>query len=215
MDSKHTDRSLRSRSKRLIPPALALLAWVSVLSWWTSGFSAFTTYSHTLKAAGPLPRAVPSFRVRDQFGDLHDTAEFSGRYLLLQFVYLSCSDVCPLAMADFHRIHAALRGRVPGELVMLTVSIDPTWDTTERLFDTWRLDGRPAGWYMAALASPLDDAVQADLRRLGVWVSRRGPKDFNHSAWSFLIDPEGCVVEVLDTPGRSGRMIAAIDKRLP
>jgi protein SCO1/2 len=187
-----------------------LLAWLVVLSWWTSGFTAFTTYSHTLREAGALPRAAPSFRIRDQFGVLRDTSEFRGRYVLLQFSYLSCGDVCPLAMADFHRLYSALRERTPAELVLLTVSFDPARDTTERLFDVWRHHGRPAGWTMASLASPLDEAIQADLRRLGAWVSRRDDSDFNHTAQAFLLDPEGQVVRVLDRPVKSEAMLAML-----
>jgi protein SCO1/2 len=194
---------------------LVLLAWLGVLSWWTAGFSAFTTYSHTLQAAGTLPRPAPAFHIRDQFGVLRDTTEFRGRYVLLQFAYLSCGDVCPLTMADFHRVQAGLRERMPDELVLLTVSFDPARDTTQRLFDTWRRHGRPAGWVMAALASPLDDDSQADLRRLGVWVSRRDDFDFNHAALAFLVDPEGRLVRVLQEPGESDRMVAALEERLP
>lgn len=199
---------------KLIPPLLVLLAWLGVLSSWTAGFSAFTTYSHTLQAAGALPRAAPAFHIRDQFGVLHDTTDFRGRYVLLQFSYLSCGDVCPLTMADFHRVQTALRAHLPDELVLLTVSFDPARDTTQRLFDTWRHHGRPAGWVMAALASPLDDDSQADLRRLGVWVARRDESDFNHAALAFLLDPQGQVVRVLQEPGESDHMVAAVEERL-
>jgi protein SCO1 len=215
MDGKDTGGALRPLSARLVPPLLVLLAWVGLLFWWTAGFSAFTTYSHTLQAAGPLPRPAPSFRIRDQFGVSRDTADFQGRYVLLQFAYLNCGGVCPLAMADFRRIQAALRERMPAELVLLTVSFDPARDTPARLFDAWRRFGRPAGWLMAALASPLDDGIQADLRRLGVWVSRRDATDFNHSAQAFLLDPEGRVVAVLAMPGNSDRMVAELREWLP
>jgi cytochrome oxidase Cu insertion factor (SCO1/SenC/PrrC family) len=100
------------------------------------------------------------------------------------------------------------------ELLLLTVSFDPVRDTTERLFDTWNHHGRPTGWYLAALASPLDDRIRADLRRLGVWVSPRDDNLFNHSGQAFLLDPEGRVVEVFEGPGNSGRMVAALGERL-
>jgi len=207
-------RKLKPLAARLIPPLVVLGVWVSVLSWWTSGFSAFTTYSHTLLAAGPLPRPAPSFRIRDQFGVVHDTADFNGRHILLQFSYLSCGDVCPISMADFHRTHLALENRMPDELVLLTVSFDPARDTTERLLSSWSLHGRPTGWYLVALASPLDDEIQADLQRLGFLVSRRDDKLFNHSAQAFLLDPEGQVVRVFDGPDNSSQMVAAVEERL-
>jgi len=186
---------MNARVRRIIPPLLIVVAWAGMLSWWTSGFSAFTTFSHTLKAAGPLPRPAPVFHIRDQFGAVHDTDDFGGSYVLLQFSYLSCGDVCPLSMADFQRVQAALQRSMPGELLLLSISFDPDRDTTQRLFDTWRYHGRPTGWYMAALDSPLDDNIQADLQRLGVWVSRRDDSLFNHSAQTFLVSPDGQVVQ--------------------
>ncbi len=215
MVSRDTGRKLEPLASKLVPPLLVLAVWLGVLSWWTSGFSAFTTYSHTLRAAGPLPRPAPSFRIRDQFGVLRDTSDLSGRHVLLQFSYLSCGDVCPLSMADFHETHMALESRMPDELVLLTVSFDPARDTTERLASTWGRHGRPAGWHLVALAEPLDDRIQADLRNLGVYVSRQDDSIFNHSAQAFLLDPEGRVVRVFEGPGNSDRMVAAVKETLP
>ncbi|HJP38758.1 MAG: SCO family protein [Gammaproteobacteria bacterium] len=214
MVGKDPDGQLKSLPTRVVPPLLILVVWLGVLSWWTAGFSAFTTFSYTLQAAGPLPRAAPSFNIRDQFGVVRENSAFSGRHVLLQFSYLSCGDVCPLSMADYHRMHAALSSRMPDELLLLTVSVDPVRDTTQRLFTTWSHHGRPSGWYMAALASPLDDRIRADLRRLGVWVSSRDDNQFNHSAQAFLLDPEGQVVQVFEGPGNSDRIVAALRERL-
>lgn len=201
-------------NKRFIAPLLTLALWLGVLSWWTSGFAAFTTYSHTLEAAGPLPRAAPRFEIRDHFGVVHDTGDFRGRYVLLQFTYLSCGDVCPLAMADFYRIHEALDERIAADLLLLTVSFDPRRDSTERLFASWQHFGRPAGWTFAALTAPLDEQSQAELRRLGVWVSRRDGDLYNHSAQAFLIDTQGQVVQVFTGPGSSGAVVEALRERL-
>ena len=138
MVGKDTGTKLKLLATRFVPPLLVVAVWVGLLSWWTSGFSAFTTYSHTLRAAGSLPRPAPSFRIQDQFGVSRDTADFGGKHVLLQFSYLSCGDVCPLSMADFHRTHMALANGMPAELVLLTVSFDPVRDTTERLFNMWK-----------------------------------------------------------------------------
>ena len=205
---------LRRSATGLVPPLLALALWLGVLSWWTSGFSAFTTFSHTLLAAGPLPRTAPSFSIRDQFGVEHETAAFAGKHVLLQFAYFSCTDVCPLLMADYHLLHRELGSRMPEEFLLLTVSFDPARDTTERLYNTWHHHGQPAGWYVAALTTPLDDISRAELQSLGVWVSGRDDSKFNHSAQSFLLDPAGQVVEVFDSPGSSSQMVAALEERL-
>ena len=204
---------MRPLAKGSILPLLVLAAWLGVLAWWTSGFTAFTTFSNTLRAAGPLPRPAPVFEIRDQFGSVHETSEFHGRYVLLQFSYLHCGDVCPITMAETYRVHDALARSIPGELVLLTISFDPQRDTTERLLETWRHYGRPAGWTMAALAAPLDDESQADLRRLGVFVSRRDDGLFSHSGQAFLLDPHGQVVQVFEGPGNVAAIIGALEAK--
>ena len=192
-----------------------LVAWLGLLLWWTAGFSAFTTFSYTLQTAGELPRSAPSFRIRDYLGVVHDTREFSGRYVLLQFAYLNCVDVCPLTMMTFQRAREELAGNIPpGSLVLLTVSIDPEHDVPERLHSMWELHGRHDDWIMAALTAPLDETTRAKLRRLGVWVSRRGDRDFNHSATAFLIDPDGRVVQTFDGVDSNREIVAAIEDRL-
>lgn len=200
--------------KSLVQPLLMLAAWLGLLAWWTSGFLAFTTFSHTLNAAGPLPRPAPVFEIRDQFGAVLDTSGFRGRYVLLQFVYLNCADVCPLTLADFYRIHKSLADGAPENVMLLTVSFDPLRDTTERMFDTWRHFGEPASWTLATLTGPLDDRSRADLRRLGVFVSRRDDGLFSHSGQAFLIDPQGRVVQVFAAPGNVATVITALEARL-
>jgi protein SCO1 len=212
---KDPGRDVSLRVGSYTPPLLMLAAWLGVLFWWTAGFSAFTTFSYTLGAAGELPRAAPSFRIRDHLGIVHNTRDFAGRYVLLQFSYLNCSDVCPLTMATFQQTREALEGKIPSDsLLLLTVSVDPEHDGTERLHSMWKLHGRHNDWIMAVLAVPLDDAIRANLRRLGVWVSRRGDSDFNHSASAFLIDPDGRVVQVFNGVGSSREIVAAIEDRL-
>ena len=118
-------------------------------------------------------------------------------------------------MATFQFTREALAGNVPEEsLLLLTVSVDPEHDGTERLHTMWKLHGHHDDWIMAALVAPLDDATRAKLRRLGVWVSRRGDSDFNHTASAFLIDPDGNVVQVFDGVGSSREIVAAIEGRI-
>ena len=214
MVCKNTRWVVKALTRSIVPPLAMLAMWFGLLFWWTSGFSAFTTFSSALQAAGPLPRTSPAFEVRDQFGVTHNTREFGGKYVMLQFSYLSCGDVCPLVMGDFHRIHHALANRMPDELLLLTVSFDPLRDSTERLDSMWNHHGQPEGWYLMALTSALDDRIQADLRSLGVWIERRDDGTFNHSAQAFLLDPQGQVVQVFEGPAYAGKVIAAIEERL-
>jgi cytochrome oxidase Cu insertion factor (SCO1/SenC/PrrC family) len=214
MVRKNFANKLNTASLIPLAPLVILAGWLAVLHAWTLGFSAFTTYSHTLRKAGPLPRPAPVLRIRDQFGVVRDSDDFRGRHVLLQFSYLSCGDVCPRAVVDFQSVHHALAEHMPKALVLLTVSFDPGRDKVERLQQLWQHHGRPEGWFIAALSTPLDENSQADLRRLGLWVERRDNGVFNHAALSFIIDPQGRVVQVFQGDNNSEQVIAALKERL-
>ena len=193
---------MKAPARRAIAPLLAIAAWLGLLAWWTSGFQAFTTDSHALAAAGPLPRAAPVFRITDQSGRTYDTAQLRGRWVLLNFVYLNCTKVCPLSLAKFAELHRDLAGVVPARLTLLSISFDPERDTVPSMHQLWEAHGKPEGWIMAHLTAPLGPQTQAQMRRIGVWVRPQPDGEYGHSASAFLLDPTGTVVRIfrLETP---------------
>src|SRR5262249_41215018 len=54
------------------------------------------------------------------------------RPVLLQFIFTSCSTVCPLLTATFSQAQAEL-DRMPGDYRMISISIDPEFDTPQHL----------------------------------------------------------------------------------
>jgi protein SCO1/2 len=71
---------------------------------------------------------VPSFRLRDQDGDVVSAGSLRGRPVVYAFVYSTCRDTCP---AQVQTIRGALDdlGR---DLPVMGVSVDPANDTPER-----------------------------------------------------------------------------------
>ena len=68
-----------------------------------------------------------------------------GRVVAMNFVFTSCTTVCPTMGATFARVQKML-GERGSEVALISVSIDPATDTPERLA-AWskRLGARP-GW---------------------------------------------------------------------
>lgn len=54
------------------------------------------------------------------------------RPVLLQFIFTSCSTVCPVLTATFSQAQAEL-DRMPGDYRMISISIDPEFDTPQHL----------------------------------------------------------------------------------
>ncbi len=142
-------------------------------------------------------------------------ADLRGKLVLIFFGYTWCPDVCPTNLA---LIGKALDGLSPGELEavrVLFVSVDPERDSLERLRDYGRyfhprilgVTGSPeelarvARQYGAAYRTAPPEASGA------YWV--------DHSALTYLVGPDGRLVETLNHAAAPAQILAAIRRRLP
>ena len=56
-----------------------------------------------------------------------------GRIVVMDFVYTTCTTVCPVLSATFRQVQNKLGDRLGGEVVMVSISVDPNRDTPARL----------------------------------------------------------------------------------
>ena len=92
---------------------------------------------------------------------LHFYADLvKGRVVAVNFIFTSCTTVCPLMGARFAQLQRLLHGNA---VSLISVSIDPTTDTPERLA-AWakRMGGRP-GWTLVTGAKADLDALTRSL----------------------------------------------------
>lgn len=74
------------------------------------------------------------------------SAAVGDRIVVINFIYTSCTTVCPLASATFQRLQEKLGERLGKEVRLLSVSLDPATDTPARLKDhAGRYQAKP-GW---------------------------------------------------------------------
>lgn len=122
-------------------------------------------------AAAPSSRAftVPDLEVQTQNGESRHFYRdlVQGRVVAMNFVFTSCTTVCPTMGATFARVQKMLAER-GSNAALVSVSIDPTVDTPERLA-TWsqRLGARP-GWTLVTGNKPDIDAI---LKSLGLFTA--------------------------------------------
>jgi protein SCO1/2 len=113
--------------------------------------------------------------------------------VLLDFVYTRCPGPCPILTGT----HVALQRSLPPELRerawFVSISLDPRYDTPERLSEYARARGADlSGW--SFVTGPVD-AVDAVVRAYGVGRTRREDGQIEHVVATFLIDPEGRIAE--------------------
>lgn len=119
--------------------------------------------------------ALPEFQLTDQEGRMLRAADLRGKVVAIDFLYTRCPlpDVCPRLAANF----AALQRRFPQalgrDLMLLSVTVDPEFDTPAVLADyarRWAADSR--GWRfltgdVSKLAAQLGEVYWSDEGSIG------------------------------------------------
>lgn len=195
--------------KRLLPPLVALLLCVSILWVWTDGFRAFTVFSYALNQAGPLPRAFPDAVFVNQDGATFHLQD-KKKFVLVNFVYLDCPDVCHKINNRLEGIYRKLAGGIiPADLELLTISFDLQRDNVRKIKSYKQLFGEGlSGWTFALPEGMTQESFDQFLRTLGVWARRvPGTAIINHSIYQFLVAPNGEIVKVFDPAREDDRQI--------
>jgi protein SCO1/2 len=140
-------------------------------------------------ASGGLPVLwkVPSFSFVDQNGSATTTASLRGHVWIADFIFTSCTTICPLITAKMAVLQRRLRNP---ELRFVSFSVDPAHDTSEAL-KRYATDWRPGESRWTLLAT---DKKGLETFAAGMFVIvEPGEKDIGHSKLFFLVDAQGAV----------------------
>ncbi len=79
---------------------------------------------------------IPDIPVRDQNGrQLKFYSDLvKGKTVAINFIFTTCTTICPSLTATFRRVQEDLATRAP-DVQLISVSVDPITDTPERLLD--------------------------------------------------------------------------------
>ncbi|MBD5801747.1 hypothetical protein AZOA_11710 [Azoarcus sp. Aa7] len=89
------------------------------------------------------------------------------RIVVMDFVYTSCTTVCPVVSAIMGEVQQKLGGRVGREVALVSLTVDPVRDTPARLRDYARARGAGAGWSWLTGSTT---AVNDTLKGMGTWT---------------------------------------------
>ena len=114
---------------------------------------------------------IPDAQVLDQNGNrLNFYADLiKGKTVAINFIFTTCTTICPPLTATFRRVQqdSAARGL---DVHLISVSVDPTTDTPERLRDYAAKFKAGPGWTFVTGDKALVDSV---LQALGAAVSNK------------------------------------------
>jgi protein SCO1/2 len=111
---------------------------------------------------------MPDFSLTDQLHRPVRLSDFQGKVVAVDFIYTRCPlpDVCPRLSANFARVQTRFREKMGRELVLLSITIDPQYDTPGELLKyakIWKAEAR--GWRFLTGA---DGDIEIVARRFGM-----------------------------------------------
>ena len=114
-----------------------------------------------------LPDNLPML---NQFGDQVDLRKdvIGNRIVAINFVYTTCTTVCPVVSSIFSMVQNQLAGFSDKEIALITVTVDPTRDTPHRLLSYSKSFNPGTGWsWLTGDKKTVDKA----LRAMGAYTS--------------------------------------------
>jgi protein SCO1/2 len=163
------------------------------------------------------PFVAPDFKLTDQFGQPVALSSFTGKVVVLTFLYTNCPDACPLITAKLHQAYQQL-GPDTSRLAILAVTVDPARDTTAQvrsysvqkdMLDKWHFlvgaetELQPV-WSAYGIEAVSADALAVQDQATAVALNAATPTPppvagtVSHTSPLFLIDRSGKVRAILD-----------------
>lgn len=138
--------------------------------------------------SGPSAAAfIPDVEVFDQDGKTRRfyTDLVQGRVVIINFIYTTCTSICPMSGRNFSRLQALLGERLGKDVHLISVTTDPATDSPAKL-KAWAAKFNPkAGWTLVT-------GGKNEMTELLQVLTGDGPKTGYHVVSIAVInDPKG------------------------
>jgi len=161
----------------------------------------------------PVGSAVADFTLVDQSGGPVSLAALKGKVVAVNFIYTRCPlpDYCPRMVENFRALRARFAERMDRDLVFLTVSFDPKYDTPETLarYAASRRASGP-GWHFLT-GDPAKIERVCNAFGIQYWAEEGL---ITHSLQTAVIDRDGRLAATIEgkdfTPQQLGDLVGAV-----
>jgi len=164
----------------------------------------------------PVGATLPDFELTDQTGTPLALSALKGKVVAVTFIYSRCPlpDYCPRMVENFRAIRARFADRMARDLVLLTISFDPQYDTPQVLaqYAASMRAGGP-GWHFLT-GDPAN--VERVCNAFGIqYFPDEGL--ITHSLQTAVVDRNGRLAATVEgkefTPRQLGDLIATVLER--
>jgi len=186
--------SMRTRSLALATTLLSLLtpAWLSVDR---TAYGASSPHAHEAGMAHKTPTGAaanvkaPEFALIDQDGKQFLMTNLRGKIVVLDFIYTTCTDVCPPFTANFAALQRWLKPEQKSAVFLVSITTDPEIDAP-KIFKAYaqRYGADFSNW---AFLTGTEAQLKEVWKGFGIRVIRRGRGLVQHDSVTTLIDRQG------------------------
>jgi protein SCO1 len=161
----------------------------------------------------PVGTAMPDFTLTDQTGAQVALSSLEGKVVAVTFIYSRCPlpDYCPRMVENFRAVRERFATRMNSDLVLLTISFDPQFDTPQVLarYAASRRAGGP-GWHFLT-GDPANVERVCNAFGIQYWAEEGL---ITHSLQTAVIDRDGRLAATVEgkdfTPQQLGDLVGAV-----
>ncbi len=161
----------------------------------------------------PVGAQIPDFDLVDQHGGALSLASLKGKVVAVTFIYTRCPlpDYCPRMVENFRAIRSRFAARMDRDLVFLTISFDPKYDTPQMMasYAAANRAGGPGWFFLTGDSAKIERVCNA----FGIqYWAEEGL--ITHSLQTAVIDRDGRLAATVEgkdfTPQQLGDLVGAV-----
>jgi protein SCO1/2 len=137
-----------------------------------------------------LNTKAPAFVLLNQDGNRFDSTALRDKVVVLNFIFTTCTDVCPLFTANFAKLQRALHNESGGgDLFLVSITTDPEVDSPKVLKAyAHRYGAEFKNW---AFLTGGESQLKLVWKGFGIRVIRKGRGLVQHTSLTTVLDRQG------------------------
>jgi protein SCO1 len=144
---------------------------------------------NALKIAQALNVTTPDFVLVNQDNQSFPSTQLRGKVVVLNFIFTTCTDVCPIFTANLAQLQRTLNSRYSGDVFFVSITTDPEVDSPKVLKAyAQRYNADFKNWVF--LTGP-ESELNRVWKSFGIRVIKKGRGLVQHTSLTTVIDRQG------------------------
>ena len=139
---------------------------------------------------------LPNLTLIDQNGKSVAMSSLKGEYVLINFIYTSCSGTCPMLTSKMAMVEKKLAPALGSKVRLVSITLDPEHDSPAALLKYANEHGANAADWIFLTGTPAQ--VDAYLAIFNIKRYRESDGSIDHVTTSFLLGPDGHQIRQYD-----------------